>query len=150
MKRSEAKRQDPNVGILAARVVRSFEREMFEELADQGHGELRPRHGPVLAHLDADGTRASDLARLSGRHKQVIGTLVDELHGLGYVERRPDPADRRAKLVVPTEHGLDALKRIDRIVRSIEGRYRRRLGKAPFEVLKQMLTELASRAEGRT
>jgi len=115
---------------------------MFDKLAREGHRELRPRHGPVLAHLDLEGTRASDLARLSGRHKQVIGTLVDELHGLGYVERRADPADRRAKLVVPTAHGLDAMERIDQIVRSIEGRYKRRLGKASFEELKEMLTEI--------
>ncbi len=67
------------------------------------------------AFLDREGTRATDLARLSGRHKQVITTLVDELTELGYVERRPDPDDRRAKLVVPTERGLDAMRRSDAI-----------------------------------
>ena len=32
--------------------------------------------------------RATELARLSGRHKQIVGRLVDELEELGYVERR--------------------------------------------------------------
>jgi hypothetical protein len=32
---------------------------------------------------------------------QAMGALVDELEQLGYVERRPDPTDRRAK-AVPT------------------------------------------------
>jgi DNA-binding MarR family transcriptional regulator len=47
-----------------------------------------------------------DVARESGQHKQVVGTLVDELERLGYVRREPDPNDRPAKLIVPTELGL--------------------------------------------
>ena len=34
----------------------------------------------VLAYLDEDGVRATELARLSGRHKQIVGA-VDELEG---------------------------------------------------------------------
>jgi DNA-binding MarR family transcriptional regulator len=34
--------------------------------------------------------------------------LVDELEALGYVSRQPDPADGRAKLVVPTERAAEA------------------------------------------
>src|ERR1700754_2964806 len=101
MRRSERKEKDPNVGILSAKVLWAFERELFAKLAEQGHPDVRPRHGAVLAFLDREGTRASDLARLSGRHKQVITTLIDELAELGYVERRPDPDDRRAKTVLP-------------------------------------------------
>ena len=41
---------------------------------------------PLLAYLDEDGVRATELARLSGRHKQIVGRLVDELEELGYVE----------------------------------------------------------------
>ncbi|HJZ36953.1 MAG TPA: MarR family transcriptional regulator, partial [Solirubrobacterales bacterium] len=115
MRRSERTEKEPNLGILSAKVLWSFERELFAKLAEQGHPDMRPRHGAVMAFLDREGTRASDLARLSGRHKQVITTLVDELTDLGYVERRPDPDDRRAKLVVPTARGLDELKRADAI-----------------------------------
>ncbi|MEU6068866.1 MarR family transcriptional regulator [Streptomyces sp. NPDC047082] len=50
--------------------------------------------------------RASELARASGQHKQVIGSLIDDLERLGHVARKPDPADRRAKLICPTERGL--------------------------------------------
>ena len=31
-----------------------------------------------------------------------MGELVDELEELGYVVRRPDPTDRRAKLIILT------------------------------------------------
>ncbi len=143
MRRSEREGKDPNLGILSARLLWSFEHDLFAKLAEQGHPDVRPRHGAVLAFLDRDGTRASDLARLSGRHKQVITTLVDELAELGYVERRPDPDDRRAKLVVPTARGLDEIKRGDAIARAIERRYAARIGKDALAQLKASMAEIA-------
>ncbi len=38
-----------------------------------------------------------------------MGYLVDALERRGYVERRPDPADRLAALVVITERGRDEI-----------------------------------------
>lgn len=143
MRRSERKEKEPNVGILSAKLLWSFERELFVKLAEQGHPDVRPRHGAVLAFLDREGTRAKDLARLSGRHKQVITTLIDELADLGYVERRPDPDDRRAKLVVPTARGLDEMKRADAIARGIERRFARRIGKEALDQLKSSMAEIA-------
>jgi DNA-binding MarR family transcriptional regulator len=147
MRRSDRKRQDPDLGILTAQVLFAFQSELFDELAAQGHPEIRPRHGAVLAYLDREGMRATELARSSGRHKQVIGHLVDELVALGYVERRPDPADRRAKLVVPTERGLDEMSRSDAIARAIERRHARRIGRAALDRLKESLSQVA--ADGR-
>jgi DNA-binding MarR family transcriptional regulator len=143
MRRSERKEEDPNLGILSAKVLWAFERELFAKLAEQGHPDVRPRHGAVLAFLDAEGTRAKDLARLSGRHKQAITTLIDELTDLGYVERRPDPDDRRAKLVVPTARGLDEMKRADAIARGIERRFAGRIGKEALAEMKSSMGEIA-------
>ncbi|MEU6716925.1 hypothetical protein ABZ897_36155 [Nonomuraea sp. NPDC046802] len=84
MRRSERKREDPDLGILSGRTLFSLQRQLFARMAELGHPALRPRHGAVLAYLDAEGSRASDLVARSGRHKQVIGTLVDELVELGY------------------------------------------------------------------
>ena len=87
----------------AANLVTLF---MYAGLAAKGFADIQPRHGAVLAYLDPEGVRATELSRLSGQHKQVVGTMIDELERLGYVERQPDPEDRRAKLVCPTERGL--------------------------------------------
>ena len=40
--------------------------------------------------------------------KATVVYLVDELERLGYVTRQADPADGRAKLVVPTERSAEA------------------------------------------
>ncbi|MFF4240255.1 MarR family winged helix-turn-helix transcriptional regulator [Actinomadura geliboluensis] len=131
-----AGRRAPDLGMLAGRLMRVLQDELFQRLAEQGHPDVRPRHGTVLAFLDAEGMRATELAARSGQHKQIVGTIVDELTALGYVRREPDPADRRAKRIVPTEHGLDEIVKARAILADIEDRHRRALGDAAFTAFK--------------
>ncbi|MFJ9871078.1 MarR family winged helix-turn-helix transcriptional regulator [Streptomyces sp. NPDC101165] len=134
---------EPDLGVLAARILFSVQRELFTALAGQGFDDIQPRTGAVLAYLRADGIRASELARVSGQHKQVIGTLVDDLERLGYVERRPDPADRRAKLIFPTERGLLQMEAAAAIMRTIEERHAQALGQQEYAAFKTALHRVA-------
>ncbi|MFI6239515.1 MarR family winged helix-turn-helix transcriptional regulator [Micromonospora sp. NPDC050795] len=120
MKRSTLKEQDPDLGILVVQLSARVQREIFRRSAEQGFDDVRPRHGAVLAYLDAEGTRPGELARLAGRNKQTMGAILDELERLGYVRRTPDPADRRAKLIVPTDRGLSLMAASDGFVHQIE------------------------------
>ncbi|MEV5327368.1 MarR family winged helix-turn-helix transcriptional regulator [Nonomuraea fastidiosa] len=145
MDRSRRAHEDPDLGMLAGRTLFALQRALFAELAVQGHDKLRPRHGAVLAYLDDSGTRATDLAARSGRHKQVIGTLVDELVELGYVERRRDPADRRAKLIVPTGKGRDLIARSDAILAAMEAAHARAVGEEAYAEFKRVFRLVAAR-----
>jgi DNA-binding MarR family transcriptional regulator len=131
--------------VLASRLLVSLQDELFEGLAEAGYDDLHPRHGAVLAFLDEDGIRATELARLSGRHKQIVGRLVDELEKLGYVERRPDPADRRAKLIFPTERGLDQLRLGDQIIADIEARHASEVGARTYAQFRDVLRGVVAR-----
>ena len=139
----------PDVGVLSNGLLRTFQREMFAELARGGHDRLRPKHGAVLAHLDPEGTRAVDLAARSGAHKQVVTTLVDELEQLGYVTRVQDPSDRRAKLVVPTDLGRDQMVQAASIRDRIEQRYAREVGREAFEQFKETFASVLAAARRR-
>ncbi|GAA4561477.1 MarR family winged helix-turn-helix transcriptional regulator [Planotetraspora kaengkrachanensis] len=142
MRRSERKQIDPDLGIMAGQTLFALQKELFTTLGRQGHPHLRPRHGAVLAYLDEEGSRATDLSQQSGQHKQVIGTLVDELVELGYVRREPDPQDRRAKLIVPTPLGLDEMARSDAIVADIERRHAQALGEEVYAAFKQAFRQI--------
>ena len=144
-RRRERQELNPDLGVLAAQLLLSVQDELFARLAEQGYDDLHPRHESVLAYLDEDGVRATDLARLSGRHKQVIGRLVDELEQLGYVERRPDPADRRAKLIVPTERGLAQMQLGDEVVAEIERRHAEATGPRPYAEFRNVLRAVVTR-----
>jgi DNA-binding MarR family transcriptional regulator len=140
--RAERNRTNPDLGVLAGRLLFAVQNELFTSLAAEGFDDIQPRHGAVLAYLDVDGTRATELARLSGQHKQVVGSLVDELENLGYVRRRPDPADRRAKLVCPTDKGLEQMRAAERIMTGIQERHADRLGQDTFDQFKKVLHDV--------
>jgi DNA-binding MarR family transcriptional regulator len=144
-KRSERQQWNPDLGVLASRLLFSLQDELFERLSEAGYDDLHPRHGAVLAYLDEDGIRATELAKLSGRHKQIIGRLVDELEGLGYVERRPDPADRRAKLIFPTARGLDQVRLGDEVVADIEARHAGEVGAKTYAQFRDVLRGVVAR-----
>ncbi|HEX6343021.1 MarR family winged helix-turn-helix transcriptional regulator [Umezawaea sp.] len=147
--RTDRTTAEPDLGVLAGRLLFAFQREMFTTFAEKGFPDLHPRHGSVLAYLDKDGVRATDLSRLSGVHKQVIGTVVDELERLGYVERRPDPVDRRAKLICPTERGLDQMRVADTFVAALERRHARRMGPEAYAQFKSMFTDVVEHQRRR-
>ncbi|NUT34109.1 MAG: MarR family transcriptional regulator [Hamadaea sp.] len=144
MRRSERKRTMPDLGVLAGRLLFAVQREMGETMEREGFTPLSPRYGAVLAYLDEDGSRATDLAQLSGQHKQVIGTLVDEMEKLGLVRREPDPADRRAKLIIPTEDGLARMRRSDDIMAEIEARHEKELGRSAYAAFKQAFQQITA------
>jgi DNA-binding MarR family transcriptional regulator len=141
-RRSQRRQHNPDLGVLAARLLFAFQGELFAGLAERGHGQLRPRHGAVIAYLDEDGIRASEVARLSGQHKQVVTRLVDELEELGYVQRRPDPGDRRAKLVVPTKRGREVMRQADEITTGMERRHAEVLGPTLYAEVRHALQRL--------
>ena len=147
--RSERNKTNPDLGVLAGRLLFAVQQELFSTLAAQGFDDLAPRHGAVLAYLDVEGVRATDLSRLSGQHKQVIGTMIDELEALGYVERRPDPVDRRAKLVCPTERGQAQMRAADKIMAGIQDRHARRLGRDAFAQFKAAFLDVAEHQRRR-
>ncbi len=145
MRRGERKLREPDLGVLTGQLLFAVQEELFATLADQGHPGLRPQTGLVLAYLDAEGSRATELARRCGQHKQVVGKVIDELEALGYVERRPDPADRRAKLVVPTPRGLDQMARSDAILAAVEQRHAEAVGADAYAAFKEVFAYLARR-----
>jgi DNA-binding MarR family transcriptional regulator len=133
---------EPDLGVLTGQLMRALQEELFETLGEQGHPDVRPRHGSVLAFLEPEGVRATDLSARSGQHKQVIGTIVDELVSLGYVRREPDPADRRAKRIVPTGHGLDEIAKARAILAGIEERLEHALGEQRFATFREVFQEV--------
>jgi DNA-binding MarR family transcriptional regulator len=139
VRRDQRKRDDPDIGVLAARLLFAVQGELFERLAELGFDDVGPRHGAVLAYLDPEGTRPGELARLSGRRKQTIGAILDDLESLGYINRRPDPDDRRASLIVPTGRGLRFIEQSDAIVGNIEARHAESTGARAYARLKRQL-----------
>ena len=73
---------------------------------------------------------------------QAMGELVDELEELGYVVRRPDPTDRRAKLIVLTAKGRACIRAGTVTIEGIEQQLTDRLGERGHQQLRRLLAKL--------
>ncbi|GAA5043652.1 MarR family transcriptional regulator [Thermocatellispora tengchongensis] len=60
------------------------------------------------------------LAQRIGIDRTVLTYLLDDLEREGYVERRPDPADRRSRRIVATDKGRTLWERRQEVFRHVE------------------------------
>jgi DNA-binding MarR family transcriptional regulator len=104
----------------------------------------KPSHSAVFAQISPEGNRLSALARRANMTPQAMGQLVDELEELGYLERRPDLSDRRAKLIVLTPRGQECIAAGIATIQGIEERITQTLGRQGHAQLRRLLTELLS------
>jgi DNA-binding MarR family transcriptional regulator len=118
--------------------------EFERELAKSGYGDIRPTHGCVFRFVRDDGMRLTDLAANAGITKQSCGELIDDLVKLGYVERVPDPEDRRAKLIYLTERGKEAQRFGFALFAELEERWAERFGSERLAKVREMLEEVAA------
>jgi DNA-binding MarR family transcriptional regulator len=114
------------------------------DLIEAGYGDIRPTHGCVFRFVQDDGMRLTELATLAGMTKQSIGEIVDDLALRGYVERIPDPADRRAKLIRLTEKGEKAQAIGLELFANLEQRLAERYGPDRVADLRALLEEIAA------
>ena len=122
-----------HIGQLLTQTARHFQAELFRRLADAGLEGVRAPHTHVSAYIKADGSRLTDLARDARMTGPAMLELVDDLERLGYAERRPDPDDRRAKLVTLTEKGWAAMRLAQQVIADLEAEYAEAVGARRYE-----------------
>lgn len=109
------------------------------------HG-LKPRSYSVLALASDDVLPTQrELAEFLRLDPSQIVALVDELEKRGLVERRPDPNDRRANVVVATEAGRALFARAQKSTRAAERSLKAAVPPEERERLGDLLRQLAFR-----
>ena len=137
-----AELRQPHVGRLLIRAYRVLNDVTGTKLLARGYAELSNFHGALLSNLDLDGTRVTVLAERLGVTKQSASQLVNELENINYVERIPDPTDRRASLVKFTPTGWNFCLEANRVRLEIEAEFRTVLGADGFDTLRDTLERL--------
>jgi DNA-binding MarR family transcriptional regulator len=118
--------------------------EFMGELEQSEFSDLRLAHGCVFRYMKASGLRLTEIAERGNMTKQSAGEVVDDLVARGYVERVPDPDDRRAKLVRLTERGEAAQEYGFGLLAEIEQRWGERYGAERIAGLRATLEEIAA------
>jgi DNA-binding MarR family transcriptional regulator len=93
------------LGLLLRLLNQHWGEDVHAALQAAGLDGIRAPHANVFPFVPEEGVQVSELARLASMRKQSMAEAVEQLERAGYVERRPDPGDRRARLVFLTDRG---------------------------------------------
>jgi len=117
--------------------------QIVEGVVGAGHP-IKPSHSAVFAQIKPKGSRLTELAAGANITPQSMVEIVDELEALGYVTRRPDPKDRRAKLITLTVRGQAAVAAGESTLTGIEDDIVKILGTKGAAQLRAMLIKILS------
>jgi DNA-binding MarR family transcriptional regulator len=134
---------DPATAAAVLRVASQLVEGIQQGLAHRGFDDVRPMHGYAFARLSRAPATASELAMHLGVTKQAAAQLVDYLVERGYLRRDPDPTDRRARLLVLTEHGRACTAAADQAAADVVQHWREQLPERQFEQLQKALHTIA-------
>ena len=95
----------PLLGLLLRLLNQEWGNHVHEAMQKAGFDGLGAANANVIPFVPEEGIQVSELAKLARVRKQSMAQSVEQLEKLGYLERRPDPNDRRARLVFLTERG---------------------------------------------
>jgi len=138
-----------SLGVLLRLAHQHFSSAVDEALDQSGFGDIRPHHANVFSFVPPEGIQVSELTVKAGMRKQSMAQAVEELEKLGYVERRPHPTDKRARLVFLTERGKQIRPLAMATGKRVEEVWARLLGERDLEVLRSALQALLGKLQGK-
>ncbi|NUT41126.1 MAG: MarR family transcriptional regulator [Thermoactinospora sp.] len=111
--------------------------------AGLGAEDARKWHYAVLVAL-SDGGAASQaaLSDRTGIYRSDLVAVINELEERGYVERTPDPDDRRRNVVTVTATGRGWLERLERVLEGLQEEVLAPLSEEERRVLVGLLARL--------
>lgn len=125
----------------------AMQRDMVEVANDRGYPEIKSAHNSVFGTLLEGGSRATDMAERAGITRQSMGEVIRELVGLGILEMKPDPDDRRAKLVTYTAYGRECARAGYQHIVDLEREFAEEFGEQDYEIVRKALERLPSLLE---
>lgn len=131
----------PDLGDLLMRAARTLRRRWRDVLAPW---DLSPHQARALTVVGRrDGVRLTDLAEALHIAPRSATEVADGLEERGLVERTPDPGDRRAVILRPTDEGRRVRAEIDTARSADAAELFARLPGADRSELARILRELA-------
>lgn len=130
------------IGALLRIPWEAVQEHILERLHREGFTDIDPSYLIVVQYPGPQGERPSDLAARLRISKQALNHLLRQLEHLGYLERRPDPDDRRSKRIALTSRGTRAATTIREAVADLETTWADQLGPKRFDQLRTLLRDL--------
>lgn len=121
---------------------RAMETRAMAAAKDAGFTDITLAQARIGQRIGPRGSRLTELAEQAQVTKQTAGFLVDQLERAGYVERRPDPADGRARLIHLSPRGAEVAAVANAEVARVEREWEDHLGSVAYRDLRSALLTL--------
>jgi DNA-binding MarR family transcriptional regulator len=108
----------------------------------------RSYYSLLVALAESGPTSQADLGRRIGLDRSDVTAAVTDLEERGYLERTPDPADRRRNLVRITDSGQEFLAKLDKEIEAAQAELLAPLSPAEREALMDMLSRVVEHHTG--
>lgn len=132
---------------LLIRIAQIEMSELSSRLQAMGYPDVQTSYIRLLGNVDTEGTRVVAIAQRLGTTRQAVSQLVAAIEAAGYLERTPDPDDRRGVLVRHTTSGRRLLADALDAMADIEGGYEAVVGAPRMRTVKRALREIAEAAD---
>jgi DNA-binding MarR family transcriptional regulator len=135
---------DPSTPTLLRTAYNVLSAAIYRAVSQTGATDMRPAHGNAMEMLSIqDGLRLTDIAARAGMAPQSMGEIVDDLVSKGYLDRREDPADRRAKRIYLTRKGRDTAQASRIALLEVERRISETLGTHRYQEMRRNLAAIS-------
>jgi DNA-binding MarR family transcriptional regulator len=132
-----------NLGYLLAKASQHWNELLQAGFAAEGFPEVKASYGSVLIPLfEEDELRMGEIARRARLSKQTMTTMVRLCERDGFVERQPDPQDRRATRVSLTARARRFRPAAERVLAQLEREVHAMLGERRTRTVRRSLVEL--------
>jgi MarR family transcriptional regulator for hemolysin len=129
-------------GILLGLAYQTCTDELRSTLRAAGFDDLGTAYGYVFRALASEPLHLNELATRLGITNQGTVKIVNEMEARGYVTRRADAEDGRAKFISLAPRGRSALTHARRFHAEYERRLARRFGKEDARQFRELLERL--------
>ncbi len=133
---------EPMIGLLVRLAYQHYSQAMDSALREAGFDDIGPSAGNVFPFVGPAGITVSELAELAQVRKQTMAQAVEQLEVAGYVERKPNPDDRRSQLVFLTERGTSVPPVTHAAAARVEERWAALTSPKELETLRRTLLRL--------
>jgi len=136
-------------GYLISRIKQTGTRIFDRMLSESGIDEFNGAQGRILYVLwQSDGISISSLSAQTSLANTTLTSMLDRMESSGLVVRKPDPRDRRSKLIALTDKAKSMRSDYERISQQMNERYYEGFSESEviqFEAyLQRVLTNLES------
>jgi DNA-binding MarR family transcriptional regulator len=135
-----------DVATLMFIAYRAMDDRVIRAMRDAGY-DVTVAQARLAQRIAEGGSRLTELAEQAQVTKQTASLLVTALEREGLVERVPDPADGRARLIRFTVRGEAASRQAREVVMGVEREWDRHLGPELAACLRKALAELREIAD---